>query len=118
MRLLVCGSRDWTDQAFIDQTLDAYHAEHPVTVVIEGEAAGADVMARSWGLRRGVTVRRFPADWARYGKAAGPIRNQQMLDEGRPDAAIAFTYNLATSRGTRDMVDRARSAGLPVLVFP
>jgi hypothetical protein len=59
-------------------------------------------------------VRHFPADWDKYGKAAGPIRNKQMLDEGKPQAVIAFSYDLARSRGTANMVAQARDAGLPV----
>jgi DNA-binding MurR/RpiR family transcriptional regulator len=55
----------------------------------------------------------YPADWEAYGKAAGPIRNQRMLDEGKPDLVIAFS-DLPTTSGTYDMIKRAKAAGIPV----
>jgi hypothetical protein len=92
--------------------------------IVEGCARGADNLAEYWVAhhndtvtdigRQDVVIHHFPADWDRHGRGAGPIRNQQMLDEGQPDAVIAFTLNLSTSRGTRDMVRRSRRAGLPV----
>jgi hypothetical protein len=81
-------------------------------VVIEGEARGADTIAREEAEKLGLTVERYPADWARYGRAAGPIRNKQMLVEGRPDFVLAFSADIERSRGTRNMVDQAIKAGL------
>jgi hypothetical protein len=87
--------------------------------VMEGGAKGADAAARAWACRPfspGVLIEHFPfpADWDKYGKAAGPIRNQQMLDEGHPDMVIAFHDDLTNSKGTKDMVKRAKKAGVPV----
>jgi hypothetical protein len=111
MRVLVCGSRNWQDLETIFRGLRDLG---PIEVVIEGEAPGADRLAAQAAHRLGITVLRFPADWDRYGKAAGPIRNQQMLDEGRPDLVLA--YPLPDSRGTWDMVRRAVAAGIEVRV--
>lgn len=113
MRLLVCGDRHWEDVATMRRALEALL---PFTV-IEGEAPGADRMARVEAERLGITVRRYPAYWQRYGRAAGPIRNEQMLTEGRPTHVLAFHHNLAESRGTADMVRRARAAGIPVCII-
>ena len=115
MRLLVCGSRDWSNRRFLYQFLDEYHAQHPVTVLVEGEAAGADTMSREWAESKGIVVEKYPADWTKYGKAAGPIRNSQMLQEGKPEAVIAFSLNLETSRGTKNMVAQAIKAGVPTI---
>jgi hypothetical protein len=115
MRLLVCGDRNWSDREFLYQALDAIHAERPVSQVIEGMARGSDVMAADWAISRGIPVIGFRAQWDLYRKAAGPIRNQQMIDVGRPDAAIAFHDRIAASRGTRDMVIRARKAGIELI---
>ena len=106
MRVLVCGGRDYADADYLRCVL----SELPVTVLIEGEAPGADTLARLWAQRRGILIDRYPADWDRYGKAAGPIRNQQMLDEGKPDLVVAFPGG----HGTADMVRRARAAGIAV----
>lgn len=91
-------------------------ALHP-SIIIEGEARGADRMAAQWagkfiGSER---VRRFPAKWTEYGRAAGPYRNQQMLTEGQPQLVVAFHDDLRNSKGTKDMVTRARRADVPVL---
>ena len=59
----------------------------------------------------------FPAKWRQHGRAAGPIRNQQMLDEGLPTHVYAFHDHLDKSRGTRDMIDRAQACNIPITVF-
>ena len=89
-----------------------------IDIVVEGEATGADKLARYWAEQRGKAFRSFPAQWAYYGKGAGPIRNQEMLDDGKPTRVVAFHRDLANSRGTADMLRRARAAGLPVNVYP
>jgi hypothetical protein len=65
----------------------------------------------------GFTVLPFPADWNTHGKAAGPIRNRQMLKEGKPDVVLAFHEDLGRSKGTADMVRAAKAAGIAVKVF-
>ena len=83
----------------------------PSTVIIHGAAKGADSLASEWAALNEVKEEVFPADWKTHGRAAGPIRNQQMLDEGKPDLVIAFPGG----RGTADMVKRARKAGIEVM---
>lgn len=95
--------------------------------LIHGAALGADIMAA--GLVEDSNLQYadseywteilpFPADWNRYGKSAGYIRNQQMLDEGKPDMVLAFVDKpLEESKGTRNMVHLAKLAGLPTYVI-
>lgn len=113
MRVLICGDRNWKDFEMILKTLAALQPE----VVIEGECRGADIMGRMAAKQLQIPVMSFPADWATYGLAAGPIRNQKMLDEGRPDLVLAFHDDIAHSRGTSDMVRRAKRAGIKVIVY-
>ena len=82
----------------------------PPCVLIHGAARGADEGAARWAKSEGIASRAYPANWRKHGKAAGPIRNQQMLDDGRPDFVVAFPGG----RGTADMVRRAHAAGVPV----
>jgi hypothetical protein len=98
----------------MERVLDAVcHSRSTVPyVIVHGAAVGADQMAGSWARSRGVAEAAFPADWGRDGRAAGPIRNQRMLDEGRPDLVVAFPGG----RGTADMVRRARAAGVAVVL--
>jgi len=125
VRVLVCGDRDWTDEAIIHAVLDGYARQCGTRniVVIEGDARGADRIAGAWTTARRTTYGHdidhecYPANWAEHHRAAGPIRNQQMLTEGDPDSVLAFHDNLAESKGTADMVRRARKANLPVYVI-
>lgn len=117
-RILVTGSRNWTSWTAVDHALTRARwdlaAGGPVTVVHGACPTGADFLAGSWaGSVAGVTEEAHPADWNTHGKAAGPIRNQEMVDAGA-DVCIAFL--MGDSRGTRDCMRRARAAGIPVLI--
>ena len=109
VRALVCGGRDYSDRAFLWMVLDAYGPPH-IGEIVSGMAPGADTLAAQWAERFGFALHQFPADWNAHGRAAGPIRNQRMLDEGRPDVVIVFPGG----RGTADMVRRAKAAGVPI----
>jgi hypothetical protein len=113
MRILVCGGREFRDSDALDAFLDAIHlgSRGPVDLVIHGAARGADTMAGQWAERRGIACIAYEADWEHEGRAAGPIRNKQMLDEGILDLVIAFPGG----RGTRNMVRQARARGFEVL---
>jgi len=116
MKVLVCGSRDFNDYKKMKEVLDSeYHYGRGFSTVIEGEARGADLLARRYAEEHGLDVLPFPADWDTHGKAAGPIRNAQMLREGKPDYVIAFRG--PNSRGTQNMIDQARKARVPVDVI-
>lgn len=113
-RLLVCGSRTFSEGAIIGLLMAGLEGD---VTVIHGAAKGADALAGRHAHFNGHTVETYPARWDVDGKAAGPIRNQRMLDEGKPDCVWAFVDKpLTESRGTADMVRRATKAGLPVFV--
>jgi hypothetical protein len=120
LRLLVCGSRDWTDAALLAHAVERVVAEYGQgragVVLIEGDARGADRLAGALAKARGWELEVYPADWQRHGRAAGMRRNARMLRRGRPERVIACSDDLAASRGTADLVRRAHSAGIPVLV--
>jgi len=109
MRLLVTGGRDFHGYQALKATLDKIHKETPVTLLIHGGARGADSLAGAWAAFNHVPALVFPANWTKHGKAAGPLRNQQMLDQGHPDAYIAFPGG----RGTADMVQRCQRHHIP-----
>lgn len=118
MRVLVCGDRNWTDQKLMWTVLERLHAADPFEVLIEGEARGADKMAALWASNKDIQVLSFPAKWSEHGRAAGPIRNRLMLEEGGPQLVIGFHAAIQESKGTADMLRRARKAGCSVLLFP
>lgn len=116
------------EQDVISAALAGFYME--ATVLIHGAAHGADLLAAeycegwnemnrdtgSWASP--VEIIPFPADWRKYGNAAGPMRNARMITEGKPDMAIGFVNKpLHLSKGSADMARRARKAGVPTFVM-
>jgi len=110
-KVLVCGGRDFSDYRRLCDVLDKLHAQRRFAALIEGGAKGADTFAHRWALERGIEATEFTADWDRFGRAAGPIRNKQMLEEGKPDLVVAFPGG----RGTASMVSLAMDANIEVI---
>jgi len=107
MKILICGDRNWTSEISIRKKIEEYNP----SLIIHGCARGADRISGKIGKEMGIEVLEFPADWEKYGKAAGPLRNEKMLKEGNPDMVIAFHKNISLSKGTKDMVRRAKQSG-------
>ena len=119
MKVLVCGSRKWVDPKPVERELRKLP---PGTVVIHGGCRGADNVSGGVARSLGFPVRVYPADWDQFGRAAGHVRNQQMLDEEHTesepiDLVLAFHKDPNLGRGTRDMVARSRKAGIEVQTF-
>lgn len=112
MKVLVCGSRHFNNYNLLKETLD----ELTITEIIHGAARGADTMGGRYAEERGTPCHAFPADWKKYGKSAGPIRNIQMLVEGKPDLVVAFMG--PNSRGTAHMVSIAQKQGVETIIVP
>lgn len=115
MRILVCGGRDFTKHHVI---YDGDHTDYSKQVIIHGKAEGADTLAGQWADINNVPVLEFPVkktDWKTHGKAAESIRNQQMIDEGKPDLVVAFPT--PQSKGTWDMIRRAKKAGIKTIIM-
>lgn len=114
MRVLICGGRNWVDKDAIRRELEKFSKD---TVVIEGEARGADTLGREVAEEMGFEVEAYPADWEQYGKAAGPIRNKEMLIQGKPDMVLAFHRRISESKGTTHMMKIANKAGVVVVLI-
>ena len=112
MRLLVCGGRTYDDWRFLQRTLAELHEERPIALVIHGGAAGADRLGKRWAETQGIPCCEFPPQWTRYGKKAGPLRNQWMLTFGQPDLVVAFPGGPGTER----MIGLSRGAGVETVV--
>lgn len=139
MRVLVCGDRNWSDTGLIWSVLDGIWENHTVAyltttladlTIIHGAARGADSEAGRWarGSPLHPTARAnddypcvkelaYPADWEEYGRAAGIFRNRQMLTEGKPDIVYAFHDDIVNSKGTKDMINVAWAARIPVILI-
>ena len=117
MRVLVCGGRTFglnlSESSFINNTLDELLLRRAIQEphIITGGARGVDTIANDWARHRGLSYVIYLADWNKYGKRAGYIRNKQMLDEGKPDLVVAFPGG----NGTAMMVDISKKAGVEVI---
>lgn len=119
MRILVCGGRTFgykfvdgckvRDIELTNSAIDAVKGFEP-TLIIQGNANGGDEIGVFTAEALCIPCLNFPADWDKYGKAAGYIRNKQMRDEGKPDLVVAFPGG----KGTANMVKLADGAGIKV----
>lgn len=123
VRVLVCGSRNWTDTFIIWTLLSGIQARPDAgrkMVVIQGGAKGADRIAWEWAQvsfdNPDSNCMEFTADWDKYGKRAGYLRNARMLNEGKPDLVLAFRSE-GESKGTDMMIDIAGAAKVPTYVI-
>ena len=111
MKVLVCGGRDYFDQATVCRCLDALYRSEPIDVVVHGGASGADTLADEWAKLHGIEREPYYADWKKHGPAAGPIRNSEMLNKSKPDLVLRFPGG----KGTHDMAAKAKKAGVTVV---
>lgn len=115
MKLIIAGSRTLTPNVDdIDAALAAWArvAGIRITAIVSGKAPGADTAGEEWARARGIPVLPYPAEWERFGTAAGPKRNARMADAG--DALLAF-WN-GHSPGTRDMIRQMERRGKPMWI--
>lgn len=114
-RVIIAGGREFQDYALVKQKCDYYlqnKLQTDTVVIVSGHATGADSLGERYASEKGLSVELHPADWQRHGRAAGPIRNEEMALVA--DALIAFWDG--QSRGTKNMIDTANAKGLKVAI--
>lgn len=120
MKIVVSGSRDWSDQSRIEKIFleikekRGGEEDGEEIELIHGDCQGLDILAGKVAKKLGWKVSTFPAQWGAYGKSAGPIRNRQMLDQ-KPDLVIWFHDNISESKGTKDLLNEAKKRKLNIL---
>lgn len=110
--VIIAGGRDFADYRLLAQKCDFFFQNKLPTAIISGLAKGADLLGKQYAEVRGIPVLEFPAQWDKYGKRAGMLRNQEMLEAA--DAVVAFWDG--QSNGTQNMIEIAKKAGVPVRV--
>lgn len=111
MKVIIAGSRDLTNMANIKQAVK--ESNFDITEVVSGHARGVDRLGEQWAKTSNISVKLFPADWGKFGKAAGFVRNKEMAEYA--DALIAIWDGV--SRGTENMIFNARGFELKVYVL-
>jgi hypothetical protein len=115
VKIVICGDRNWTNRKQISKVLQKYiNPPTPSEItIIHGAANGADSIAGEVAEELGFNVESYPANWEKHGRAAGPIRNREMLDQN-PDLVIFFHKDLKKSKGTLDNVVESLKRGIQV----
>lgn len=112
MRLIIAGGRDFNDYELLCEEATKFVANEKAVVIISGLARGADLLGCRFAEEKGYPLRGFAAEWGKFGRAAGPIRNKLMAK----DASHLLAFWDGKSRGTRHMIDYAEKLGLKVKV--
>ena len=112
MIVIIAGGRDFCDDELLKEKCDHFLSGFVGIEIVSGAASGADLLGERYAADHGYPVTRFPADWGKYGRGAGPKRNVQMAEYS--DALIAFWDS--KSSGTKNMIETAKKRGLAVKV--
>jgi hypothetical protein len=112
LKVIIAGSRSITDEELVQRCIKFIGLD--VTEEVCGMAKGVDLIGRQWAFEHNIPVKEFPADWDKYGRAAGPIRNKQMGEYA--DAAIVI-YKPDVSRGSKNMIETMKKLGKPVYII-
>lgn len=114
-KIVIAGGREFNDYTLLKQEMDnLIHSENLKNVcIISGGARGADYLGEKYAKERGYKLLLYPAEWGRYGKSAGYIRNKEMADAS--DATVAFWDG--ESKGTKHMIDITKSVGNKIKVI-
>ena len=110
MKVIIAGSRTITDCTIVSEAISK--AGFDITEIVSGGAVGVDRCGEWYAAHHNIPIKRFLADWRRYGRKAGPIRNGQMADYA--DALVAVWDGAST--GTKNMIELAERNGLKVFV--
>ena len=112
MKLLVCGDRGWTDKLFIRDFILALNTYSSIDLIVEGGAVGADTLAGKIAQELDISLTVYPAEWTKYGRSAGYVRNTQMLEEVEPDLVVAFHDSIGDSKGTAHCLREAKKRSI------
>jgi len=110
MKVIVTGSRDYTNKEFVFEKLDNVNKQYGIDLLICGDASGVDQLAIMWAQYNEIPFKKYKANWGLFGKKAGPIRNEKMAKSGA-DLCIAFPGG----RGTENMKSNAKKYNIDIL---
>lgn len=112
MHVIVTGGRDFKDASYVMDTLDKFHKDLNITLLIQGGAMGVDLFARVWAEANSIRWKQVDADWNAHGRSAGPIRNRKMLK----DYPLAVVLAFPGGKGTADMIEAATEGNRKVIM--
>lgn len=113
MKVIVAGCRNFFDYSFLSKKLDNILCKVEDLEIVCGGAQGVDSLGKQWAESKGYKVKMFPANWNGLGRSAGPIRNRQMAEY----ATHCICFWDYKSKGTMDMIERAKLLKLPLRII-
>jgi hypothetical protein len=120
IRIIIAGSRDFNDYALLEKALREYITSRKINPdeieIVSGHARGADSLGELFAKNNKLQLAKFPAQWDKYGKSAGYIRNREMADYALQETGVLFAFWDGQSRGTNHMINFSREKGLEVHV--
>ncbi|SFH76130.1 Protein of unknown function [Pseudobutyrivibrio sp. OR37] len=110
-RIIIAGGRDFNNKVLFSEEVNKIVKELGIDniEIISGHSSGADSLAELYAKKHNISLKIFPAEWKKYGKAAGPIRNKQMLDYSLEEQSVLIAFWNGRSKGTRNMIERAKN---------
>lgn len=123
LRIIIAGGRDFDDWNLLKNVINNYlkvtNPSYKAPVIISGCAKGADKLGEHFAEYFDFDLKRFPANWEKYGKSAGMIRNTEMAKYAMADEShgVLFAFWNGRSKGTKHMIDIADRFGLEVHVI-
>ena len=113
MKIIIAGSREIFDYELLKKFMKKICDQYEITQVISGNAKGMDKCGEYWAVEHGIPIVDMPADWDKHGKAAGPIRNAEMLKI----SDLILVIKKTESRGSSHMASIAKASGKPTFVY-
>lgn len=116
-RVIIAGSRDFDDYELLNSVVKEKLRDYKNIKIISGGCSGADTLGERFAKENNLDLKVFQAEWKKYGRAAGPIRNKAMAQyASQVDNCLLIAFPVGSSRGTRNMISLAKEHGLDVHV--
>ena len=120
-RIIICGGRHFNDYEALESSVTSALTEKGLASneveIVSGHCEGADTLGELYANKHDIACKVFPAEWTKYGKAAGPIRNRAMLDYAKEQTPVVAAFWNGESRGTGNMIKQAKTAGVECHIF-
>lgn len=116
-RVIICGSREFDNKGLCFAKLDEILSKYENVEIISGQSKGADLFGEEYAQLHSLKMTIFPANWKRYGKTAGPIRNKAMLMYALEAETIVIAFWNGSSRGTKNMIEQAEKQNVRIYVI-
>lgn len=118
-RIIICGGRHFNDYNALESLVDSVFVEKGLTnnevEIVSGHCEGADMLGEMYAKNHGIVCKVFPAEWTKCGRAAGPIRNSQMIEYASESSIpIVVAFVSPRTKGTLDTINKATKKGFSI----